>query len=96
MAVVSGAGTYKFSAYALSAANYWIQILATIYTVLRKSGSFIVTPLNVWVWVKGQRIRLYPSASSESRRLMLAISSTKRRRTPCSRSRISSSDQWKW
>jgi cellulose synthase (UDP-forming) len=44
MAVVSGAGTYKFSAYALSAANYWIQILATIYTVLRKSGSFIVTP----------------------------------------------------
>jgi cellulose synthase (UDP-forming) len=44
MAAVGGAGSYKFSAYALSAANFWIQILATFYTVLRKSGSFIVTP----------------------------------------------------
>ncbi len=44
MAAVGGAGTYKFSAYALSAANFWIQILATFYVVLRKSGSFVVTP----------------------------------------------------
>jgi cellulose synthase (UDP-forming) len=44
MAAVAGAGSYKFSAFALSAANFWIQILATFYTVLRKSGSFVVTP----------------------------------------------------
>jgi cellulose synthase (UDP-forming) len=44
MAAVAGAGSYTFSAFALSAANFWIHILSTIYTVLRKSGSFVVTP----------------------------------------------------
>ena len=44
MAAVGGAGSYTFAAFALSAANFWIHILSTIYTVLRKSGSFVVTP----------------------------------------------------
>jgi len=44
MAAVAGAGSYTFAAFALSAANFWIHILSTIYTVLRKKGSFVVTP----------------------------------------------------
>ena len=44
MAALAGAGSYTFAAFALSAANFWIHILSTIYTVLRKSGSFVVTP----------------------------------------------------
>jgi cellulose synthase (UDP-forming) len=44
MAALAGAGSYTFAAFALSAANFWIHVLATIYTVLRKSGSFVVTP----------------------------------------------------
>jgi cellulose synthase (UDP-forming) len=44
MAMVAGAGSYTFSAFTLSAANFWIHILSTIYTVLRKKGSFVVTP----------------------------------------------------
>ncbi len=44
IAALAGAGSYTFAAFALSAANFWIHILATIYTVLRKSGSFVVTP----------------------------------------------------
>jgi cellulose synthase (UDP-forming) len=44
MAAVAGAGSYTFSAFALSAANFWIHVLSTIYTVMRKSGSFVVTP----------------------------------------------------
>jgi len=44
MAALAGAGAYTFAAFALSAANFWIHILSTIYTVLRKSGSFVVTP----------------------------------------------------
>jgi len=44
MAALAGAGSYTFAAFALSAANFWIHILATIYTVLRRSGSFVVTP----------------------------------------------------
>jgi cellulose synthase (UDP-forming) len=43
-AAVAGAGSYTFAAFALAAANFWIHILATIYTVLRRSGSFVVTP----------------------------------------------------
>jgi cellulose synthase (UDP-forming) len=44
MAALAGAGSYTFAAFALAAANFWIHILATIYTVLRRSGSFVVTP----------------------------------------------------
>jgi hypothetical protein len=44
MAAVAGAGSYTFAAFTLSAANFWIHILSTIYTVLRKKGSFVVTP----------------------------------------------------
>ncbi len=41
---VAGAGAYTFSAFALAAANFWIHVLASVYTVLRKEGSFVVTP----------------------------------------------------
>jgi cellulose synthase (UDP-forming) len=43
-AALAGAGSYTFAAFALAAANFWIHCLATVYTVLRKSGSFVVTP----------------------------------------------------
>jgi cellulose synthase (UDP-forming) len=43
-AAVAGAGSYTFAAFALAAANFWIHVLASIYTVLRRSGSFVVTP----------------------------------------------------
>jgi cellulose synthase (UDP-forming) len=43
-AAVAGAGSYTFAAFALAAANFWIHALASIYTVLRRSGSFVVTP----------------------------------------------------
>ena len=44
MAAVSGAGSYTFSAFALSAANFWIHVLSTIFTVTGRKGSFVVTP----------------------------------------------------
>jgi cellulose synthase (UDP-forming) len=43
-AALAGAGAYTFSAFALAAANFWIHVLSTVYTVLRRSGSFVVTP----------------------------------------------------
>ena len=43
-AALAGAGSYTFAAFALAAANFWIHCLATIYQVLRRSGSFVVTP----------------------------------------------------
>ena len=44
IAAVAGAGSYTFAAFALSAANFWIHVLSTVYTVLGKKGSFVVTP----------------------------------------------------
>jgi cellulose synthase (UDP-forming) len=44
VAAVAGGGSYTFGAFALSAANFWIHILSTIFTVLRREGSFVVTP----------------------------------------------------
>jgi cellulose synthase (UDP-forming) len=44
IAAVAGAGSYTFAAFALSAANFWIHVLSTIFTVLRRKGSFVVTP----------------------------------------------------
>src|ERR1700684_3268861 len=44
MAAVSCAASYTFAAFTLSAANFWIHILSTIYTVLKRKGSFVVTP----------------------------------------------------
>ncbi len=44
MAALAGAGSYTFAAFALSAANFWIHVLSSVYTVLRRSGSFVVTP----------------------------------------------------
>jgi len=41
---IAGGGVYKFSAYALSAASFWIHIAATISVVTRRKGRFVVTP----------------------------------------------------
>ena len=43
-AALAGAGSYTFAAFALAAANFWIHVLSSILTVLRRSGSFKVTP----------------------------------------------------
>jgi len=43
-AALAGAGSYTFAAFALAAANFWIHILSTIYTITGKKGSFVVTP----------------------------------------------------
>ena len=44
VAAVAGSGSYTFAAFALSAANFWIHVLSTVFTVLRRTGSFVVTP----------------------------------------------------
>ncbi len=41
---LAGGGTYTFSALALSAASFWIQVYASILVLLRRKGSFVVTP----------------------------------------------------
>jgi cellulose synthase (UDP-forming) len=43
-AALAGAGSYTFAAFALAAASFWIHVLASVYTVLRRKGSFVVTP----------------------------------------------------
>jgi cellulose synthase (UDP-forming) len=43
-AALAGAGAYTFAAFALAAASFWIHVLASIFTVLRRKGSFVVTP----------------------------------------------------
>jgi cellulose synthase/poly-beta-1,6-N-acetylglucosamine synthase-like glycosyltransferase len=43
-AALAGAGSYTFAAFALAAANFWIHVLSTVYQLLRRSGSFVVTP----------------------------------------------------
>ena len=40
---VAGAGAYTFDAFALLIANFWIQILATVFVVFRRTGAFVVT-----------------------------------------------------
>jgi cellulose synthase (UDP-forming) len=41
---VAGAGAYSFPAFALAAANFWIHIQATLTTLARRRGRFVVTP----------------------------------------------------
>ena len=41
---VSGRGSYTFDAFALSFANFWIHVLASLATLLRRPGKFVVTP----------------------------------------------------
>lgn len=40
---VAGAGTYTFDAFALLIASFWIQIASTVFVVLGRKGSFVVT-----------------------------------------------------
>lgn len=41
---VAGQGSYTFGAFALMEASFWIHLSATVSTVLRRSGRFVVTP----------------------------------------------------
>jgi cellulose synthase (UDP-forming) len=47
-------GRYTYSAFALMSASFWIHIVATILTVLRRKGSFAVTPKKA---VTGRQLR---------------------------------------
>ena len=40
----SASGTYTFAAYSLATSTFWIHVHATLRAVLRRSGSFVVTP----------------------------------------------------
>lgn len=40
---VAGAGIYTFDAFALMVANFWVQILSSLFVVFRRSGRFVVT-----------------------------------------------------
>lgn len=41
---VAGQGSYSFSAFALMEASFWIHISAALRALLRRKGSFVVTP----------------------------------------------------
>jgi cellulose synthase (UDP-forming) len=41
---VGGAGRYTFRAFALAASTFWVHIAATVTTLLRRRGRFVVTP----------------------------------------------------
>lgn len=41
---LASAGTYTFAAYALMAANFWVHIVASVLTLFRRKGTFVVTP----------------------------------------------------
>ncbi|HEY1538113.1 MAG TPA: glycosyltransferase [Solirubrobacteraceae bacterium] len=41
---IAGAGSYTFGAFALQSASFWIGVQATVLTLLRRRGSFVVTP----------------------------------------------------
>lgn len=44
MVVVAGRGTYTFAGFALAAASFWIQIMASLAALTRRAGRFVVTP----------------------------------------------------
>ena len=39
-----GGGSYTFAAYSLATSTFWVHLHATLRAVLRRSGSFVVTP----------------------------------------------------
>ncbi len=41
---VAGAGAYTFAGFALAAASWWIHAQATLRTLMRRRGRFVVTP----------------------------------------------------
>jgi len=41
---IAGGGVYTFSAFALSAASFWIDVVATVSVITRRKGRFVVTP----------------------------------------------------
>ena len=41
---VAGVGNYTFGAFCTFVSNYWVQIDATLTTVLHRTGGFVVTP----------------------------------------------------
>ncbi len=41
---LASGGAYTFGAFALQSANFWVHIVASLLTLLRRKGSFAVTP----------------------------------------------------
>lgn len=41
---MAGGGVYTFNAFALSAASFWIHVVASISVITRRKGRFVVTP----------------------------------------------------
>jgi cellulose synthase (UDP-forming) len=41
---IAGGGAYTFGGFALASASWWIHVQATILTLLRRRGRFVVTP----------------------------------------------------
>lgn len=41
---VAGGGAYTFAAFALQAASFWVHVQASVLSVLRRKGRFVVTP----------------------------------------------------
>jgi cellulose synthase (UDP-forming) len=41
---IAGRGRYSYSAFAVMSTSFWIHILATLLTLMRRKGSFAVTP----------------------------------------------------
>jgi hypothetical protein len=41
---LAAGGRYRYSAFALMSANFWIHVSASLLTLLRRKGSFAVTP----------------------------------------------------
>ena len=41
---LASGGCYTFAAFALMAANFWVHVVASVLTLLRRKGSFVVTP----------------------------------------------------
>jgi cellulose synthase (UDP-forming) len=39
-----GGGAYTFKAFALQAASFWIHVQSTVFVLLRRRGTFVVTP----------------------------------------------------
>jgi cellulose synthase (UDP-forming) len=41
---VAGAGSYTFAGFALAAASFWVHVVSSLMTILRRRGRFVVTP----------------------------------------------------
>jgi cellulose synthase (UDP-forming) len=63
---VAGAGSYTFGGFALAVANFWVHVLATLMTILRRRGRFVVTP-------KRGELRRQPGAAAPALMAVAAL-----------------------